>query len=387
MKRFSVFVIVSLVSIFANADQLKKISVVETNNAPFFLNSGIGVFSANFDLSYLKELREYTHNHGFNPEGESEVKFVSSTLAWVNRQWAHDGLNQPPPNSRALEILKSVYENQQKYRCVEFGIVLSEVLQSEGFVTRTLALRSQDVAYGGMGQGHVAMEVWMNSLNKWVFLDGQFGAYVTRPGENIPLNYYEVFQERISKNWDKLNFHFVQAGVRSEEESQKYKSFLTNYFGYISVSCNATMPKIALLLELKENILTFQGFGQSEEIFTDDPKLFYPEMNRVAVSFRYRAEQPNFPELAKKLHIQTNEDYLSQMAKFAAKPEFTVMLRTTQPLFEKFEYRESMGLEWKTIEGATFDWDAFKPLNKLEVRAINKLGRPGPITSFKIYYE
>lgn len=157
---------------------LKKIEVVDTNNGPFFAMSGKHTFPP-FKSADLKKLKSYIQNKGFKPNTKNETEFVLEALAWVSSQWAHDGLNQPPKHFNALDILKTVHTKNEKYRCVEYGLVLSEVLQAYGFVSRTVALRSNDVAYGGWGKGHVAMEVWINDLNKWIFLDPQFGTYLT----------------------------------------------------------------------------------------------------------------------------------------------------------------------------------------------------------------
>lgn len=74
----------------------------------------------NFELNLSHFLRCHT----------TESQFVLEALAWVNSQWAHDGINQPPKHFSALDILKKVHNEKEKYRCVEYGIVLSEVLQA-----------------------------------------------------------------------------------------------------------------------------------------------------------------------------------------------------------------------------------------------------------------
>ncbi len=183
-------IIIYLVFIFADlamANNFKKIEVIGTNNGTFAHKNTESLFPLP-DKAYLSILKKYVEKKGFSLTGSKEFLAIEKALKWSSSQWEHDGMNQPPKGFRALDILKNVFDKKERYRCVEYGIVLSELLQAYGFVTRTIALRSNDVAYGGFGQGHVAMEVWSNDLSKWIFLDPQFSAYMTYKGR--PLNLY-----------------------------------------------------------------------------------------------------------------------------------------------------------------------------------------------------
>lgn len=175
----------------------KKIKIVKTNNAAYFTVNPKN-YIAEFQPKYLRKLKSYIEHRGFKLKGSSEKEIVTNSMAWVTQQWKHNGDNEPPKNFKALDILKNVHKEKMQYRCVEYGLVLSEILQAYGFNTRQLALRANDVAYGGFGKGHVAMEVFLNDLDKWVFLDPQFGAYFTL-GDKM-LNYHEIFVEKKTVN-------------------------------------------------------------------------------------------------------------------------------------------------------------------------------------------
>ena len=367
--------------------KFKKISITESNNAPYFLYSGEGVF-AKRDLAYLTELKTYVEAHGFPTEEKNgEVNFMLSSLKWVSSQWDHDGMNEPAKGAKGLDVLKNVYQKNIKYRCVEYGLVLSDVLQAYGFVTRSIALRSVDVAYGKPGSGHVATEVWANALDKWIFLDGQFGLYLTTRGSTTPLNYYEIFQEKKAGRWDALELHFLKPSTNVAQDTKDYKTFLSNYFGYISVSDGAVgAPRVSLLLESHNQSVTFQGMQQDDVIFTDDVRLVYPEMNRVAIVMTYRHAPPDFKSLFGKLKIENNEDYLKNMGAFAAVPEFVANLKTTEPFFDHYEYRID-SRKWSSLSENSFEWNVKKPTSRLEVRAVNKFGRPGPVTFMVVTYE
>lgn len=366
------------------SETLKKISISRTNNAPDFLSSHDGIFEHN-DKDYLKNLKAYVAAKGFNPNEKSELDFVVSALKWVSQQWSHDGINHPPDDFKALDILKAVHDKKEQYRCVEYGIVLSEMLQAYGFTARIVGLRAMDVAYGGWGRGHVAMEVWLNDIEKWIFLDPQFGAYLYTSDKTKPLNFFEIAQEHKSGKWKSLNVVFTEKHTEANYDSD-YKDFLKGYFGHFKVSAGKGTPNVALLLEGEDLPLTFQANPLDAVVYTKDPSILYPAMNRVTVLLTYRDTKKDDLEIFKKQNIKTEEDYRKAMPLFAAVPKYTVSLKTADKV-QRFEYRFDSHDKWKESKTGSFEWDALKEKNYLEVRAINELGRPGPVTFIEVTYK
>jgi hypothetical protein len=377
--------------IMAAVDPLKKIEVIETNNSPDYLL--VGDWISDFkDIRYLKKLKAYVEKNGFNGQSESETAFILLALKWVSNQWVHDGLNEPPKSFRALDILQHVHNKNERYRCVEYGLVLSEFLQSYGFVTRKVALRAKDVAYGGFGKGHVAMEVWVNDISKWVFLDPQFGAYVVKSGSDLPLNFFEIFEEKKASRWNELKIRFVSNSNPSMPKDPKeaeggYKDFLKNYFGHMSIS-SSSENYISLLLESENLPLTFQGSISNNNLFTKTSTFLYPEMNRVSLLLTYRDDGPNFQKLIQKLKIETDADYLKNMVSFAAVPKFNVTIKSnSKSKNESYEVRFSKNGEWKSLKTNKFPWDATSTESFLEVRSVNTFDRRGPSTFVVLSYK
>lgn len=367
-------------------NKLKRIKITSTNNRPYYVESNTYVFPIP-DTKYLKELRKYILTKGFSLKEKSEMKFILKSLAWVTTQWKHDGMNQPQKNARALEILKSVHKESKRYRCVEYGLVLSEVLQAFGFITRKIALRSNDVAYGGYGQGHVAMELWVNDLNKWIFLDPQFGSYLVKNGNNTPLSYYEIYEEKRKKNWSLINAKFVVKPPKSEKNTEKqYKNFLKNYFGHITVSSGAKNSSISLSLEDNESVITFQGHPSDKAIFTKNQNTLYPSINRVSIFLEFKNKIKNFQKIVKDHNIKSNDDYLRKMYLFSAKPEFYVTFQNNIPLFSHYEYRHKKAGMWIRVNKKKILWNALKSNNRIEARGVNQFGRPGPLTYIDLQY-
>ena len=144
---------------------LQKISVLETDN--YLISPTFNRYNFD-DKSYadLVALREYVEKK-VSFRSKEDPQIIIEALQWVSTQWDHDGRNQPPKDFSSLEILKSVHEKGDRYRCVEYGKVLADLLRSLGYVARHVGLKSVDVAYGGFGQGHVATEVWSNKLRSF----------------------------------------------------------------------------------------------------------------------------------------------------------------------------------------------------------------------------
>lgn len=375
-----------------NSSDLKKIQLLRSNNSADVAMVGPWI-QTDFDLQRLRPLRSYVENRGLKGGGHSELEFVKVALSWVTEQWDHDGMNEPPKDFRALDILKEVHEKKARYRCVEYGLVLNEVLQAFGFYSRKLSLKSKEVGYGAFGQGHVATEVWLNELGKWIFVDPQFGAYLTLPNSELPLNFYEAFHEKQASRWDQVQVHFVSHAnpdmpKNPSVAAKSYKDFLKNYFGSIATSAENGRSPTFLLLESGQMPLTFQGQPSQAGMFLKNEALFYPEMNKVFLSMAYEKMIANVQKMVEDLKIKTDADYLRQMPKFAAVPNFEVRISSDDRFKSKvFEYRLSPKEPWKKAEAGVVKWHAHEGSSRFEARARNELDRPGPVTYLEVEYK
>ncbi len=230
------------------------------------------------------------------------------------------------------------------------------------------------------------MEVWSNDFRKWLFLDPQFGNYLTVEDNKIPLSYYEVFLQKKNRLWKKIKVHSALKKL-SIKEQDDYKKFLKDYFGHMSVSRGKDQPQVSLHLESKDFPITFQGLQTKNVIFTDDDKILYPEMNVVSILLQFSGEQANFSDQMKRYNIQTESDYLKYMDKFAALPNFDLFLDTNTPFHKGYEYRLGPKDEWHFIKTNQIPWSAKNTMNFFEVRAVNEFDRRGPSTYIEISYK
>jgi len=188
-------------------------------------NAGITFwYEQNDNNEYLNLLRSQYPIDSLVKDVPADTEKALIILNWVHRQWKHDGGNEPLHND-AISILAEAKEGKN-FRCVEYGTVVTACLNAVGLKARVLALKMKDAETIESGAGHVAAEVFLNDLQKWVFIDGQFDAMPLLDG--IPLNAVE-FQKAIAENFDQLE---VKSSLTDKVE---YTQWIYPYLYYFDV--------------------------------------------------------------------------------------------------------------------------------------------------------
>jgi len=182
-------------------------------------------YEQNDNNEYLNLLRLKYPIDSLIRNAKTDTEKVVNILNWVHRQWKHNGNNEPEKND-AISILEEVKDGKN-FRCVEYGIVVAACLNSVGLKSRVLALKTKDVETTKSGAGHVAAEVFINDLQKWVFIDPQFDAMPVLNG--IPLNAVEL-QNAIAENLDLLE---IKSSITKKS---KYTKWIYPYLYYFDVS-------------------------------------------------------------------------------------------------------------------------------------------------------
>ncbi|MCK4751805.1 MAG: transglutaminase domain-containing protein [Planctomycetes bacterium] len=204
---------------------------------------------------------------------------------WVQKQWKHNG-NNKPSKSDPLTILKEASEGKS-FRCVEYAKVVAGCARSLGMPSRTLALKRSDVENAKSSAGHVVAEVWLNQFNKWVFVDGQWGAIPEANG--VPLNAIE-FQNAIACELAGLKIRFA-----TERKQKKYLAWIVRYLYYFDFNLDqrfynaeteeerisGSKGKIMLVPKGANKPKVFQRkYPIKNCTYISNPKAFYPQMNK-----------------------------------------------------------------------------------------------------------
>jgi len=211
-------------------------------------------------------------------DATSNIDKALIILNWVSSRWEHNGIQKPEKND-GLSILDEA-EKGKRFRCVEYGIVLSSCLNAIGLPSRVLYLKTKDSEKNIVGAGHVVSEAYMPDLKKWVFLDGQIN-YIPF-FNNKPLNAIE-YQKAIYSNLDNIELR-SKSGTMSKALAKKRKKWVGKYLFYFSSSfdssnkrekCNEKSQLMLVPIKEKEPTV-FQGkFEIDYCIYTNNLKDFY----------------------------------------------------------------------------------------------------------------
>lgn len=129
-----------------------------------------------------------------------EISRMKNLLAWVHNTVRHDGNSFNPPSRNAVDLITVCQKENRGVNCRMLSTILRDVYQSEGMPTRIVTCMPKDSADNDC---HVITIVWSKSLNKWLWMDPTFNAYVTDSKGNL-LNIQEVRRQLYSGNIDGL---------------------------------------------------------------------------------------------------------------------------------------------------------------------------------------
>ncbi|MDH7447040.1 transglutaminase-like domain-containing protein [Aquimarina sp. 2201CG14-23] len=210
--------------------------------------------------------------------GNSDIEKSLILLNWTNSRWKHDGNNRPEKND-VISILKEA-EKGEKFRCVEYGIVLSAALNSIGIPTRTLGIKTKDVETTTYGAGHIVSEAYIPELKKWVFMDGQINYIPFLDG--VPLNAVE-YKNAIVNHKERIELRNL-SGTFDTTEALKKINWVAKYLFYFDVRFDSSEKRVncnkkssLMLVPINEkNPTVFQVINKMDHLrYTHNLKDFY----------------------------------------------------------------------------------------------------------------
>ncbi len=233
----------------------------------------------------MVKLRNEYDLEGLVSGAKDDYEKLRLITAWVQKRWKHTGNNRPS-KSDPLTILKEASEGE-RFRCVEYAIVVAACARSLGMPSRKLSLKRPDVETAKHSAGHVVAEVWLDQFNKWVFVDGQKGAIAEKDG--IPLNAVE-FQDAIARELPGLKIRFAR-----KKDEKEYLVWVARYLYYFDFNLDQRFykPKAqkkpapgsnGMIMLVPKGAKKPKVFQINSPIgncrYISNPKAFYPQMNR-----------------------------------------------------------------------------------------------------------
>lgn len=202
--------------------------------------------------SLLTETRLHFNLDSIAGSGD-DVSRIKNLLYWVHNNIRHDGSNGFPEGPRNLKnIYYSALRDSCGYNCRALAISLTEALLAEGIPSRYLTCESK--RWDSDGDCHVICIAWSESLDKWIWVDPTFAAYVTdenglllHPGEvryrlqhDLPLilnsdanwnNQSAETKEDYLDNYMAKNLYIISANLLNQSEPEGKSDHMQGYIG------------------------------------------------------------------------------------------------------------------------------------------------------------
>lgn len=205
--------------------------------------------------SNLVRIRNYFNLDSIAGTGD-EISKIKNLLTWVHNVVRHDGSSMNPKEKNAIAMVEVCKKENRGINCRLMAQLLNECYLAMGFKSRFVTCMPQKM----INDCHVINSVYSKTLNKWLWMDPTFNAYVTDEKGN-PLGIAEV-RERLRNdqplvlnedaNWNnqskqtKLyyldyymakNLYYVVCPLRSEFNAE------TNYDGKVWSDYVALVPE------------------------------------------------------------------------------------------------------------------------------------------------
>ncbi len=313
----------------------------------------------------LKTLREKYKLDDVVSKSKSQFEAQLSLLSWVHNKWVHDGLSEPA-HEDALTILNEV-EQGKRFRCVEYSVVLAEVLQAMGYPARVVSLRKDGMSYG-VGKGHVITEAWNDEIGKWIAFDGQNNA--TWRIANRALSAEEVREVGRTGMPEQIRLSFgATSWIPQEEPESERRATWQPYFEHLGYAfdnrdhSSKDNARVDLVGPKERYELLFQGSLREGRSMIDSVAKVYPQMNRV--------------------HFDIQAEPLKEGEKKRA-----VVLKLSHAMPSFSHYQVTLGPEGASVrgkwEGGDFSWPLQPGKNEISFRAVNKRGVQGKPSTLEI---
>jgi hypothetical protein len=128
------------------------------------------------DNANLTALREGFNLDSIAGQG-SDVLQILNLMHWVHDVVPHDGMNGNPEVKNALSMLEVCKKDSRGLNCRGLALILNECYLSMGIKSRIVTCLPKDSLKIDQ-DCHVINSVYSESLNKWLWIDPTFDAYV-----------------------------------------------------------------------------------------------------------------------------------------------------------------------------------------------------------------
>ena len=152
-----------------------------------------------------------------------DISKIKNLTYWVHDIVRHDGSSYNPQGPKTLaNLVDTCRQYNRGVNCRMMAIMLTEALLAEGIPARYLTCQPKD--YDKDYDCHVICVAWSDSLNKWVWADPTFAAFVT--DENGLMLHPGEVRERLITNQPLV----INEDANWNHESQQTKEDYIDYY-------------------------------------------------------------------------------------------------------------------------------------------------------------
>jgi len=168
----------------------------------------------------LQDVKTYFKLDSIAGNGD-EISKILNIMYWIHNNIRHDGSNYALAEFDAIDLYNYHKATGKGISCRHLAISLNEMYLSMGWKSRYVTCRPKDE---NDQDAHVINCVWVDSLQKWIWIDPTFAAYV-KDENGIFLSINEVRERLIDGRPLILN---EDANWNNQEKRTKEK-YLMNY--------------------------------------------------------------------------------------------------------------------------------------------------------------
>lgn len=125
----------------------------------------------------------------------NELSQIFNLMHWVHNLIKHDGSSYNPSSQNAINLIKVCKAENRGVNCRMLATILNECYLAMGIISRHITCMPKETKFDDC---HVINMVYSKDLNKWIWIDPTFDAYVMDDKGNL-LGVQEV-RERLIKN-------------------------------------------------------------------------------------------------------------------------------------------------------------------------------------------
>ncbi len=174
----------------------------------------------------------------------SELSRIFNLLHWVHNMVRHDGNSDNPEKKNAIDLLTVCRTENRGINCRMMATMLNECYLAMGIKSRYITCMPRETKFNDC---HVINMVYSTELNKWIWIDPTFDAYVMDDKGNI-LGIQEV-RERLIKgqplilnadaNWNRMNLQTKDYYLEYYMAKNLYRLQVPLISGYNTETCES----------------------------------------------------------------------------------------------------------------------------------------------------